>query len=115
MTELLVLVIHDEQRTDEVVRSWIAGGVTGITILDSSGWTQALGERGLRDDLPLMPSLRSILRGQESRSRTIFSVVGDGFDLQDLIARTEAILGPLDNPESGIFFSLPVSIARGLQ
>ncbi len=115
MTELLVLVIHDEQRTDEVVRSWIEGGVTGITILDSSGWTQALGEQGLRDDLPLMPSLRSILRGKESRSRTIFSVVGDGLDLQDLIARTEAILGPLERPESGIFFSLPVTMVRGLQ
>lgn len=115
MTELLVLVIHDEERTDEVVRSWIAGGVTGITILDSSGWTQALGEHGLRDDLPLLPSLRSILRGQESRSRTIFSVVGDDFNLQDLIARTEAILGPLESPESGIFFSMPVTMARGLQ
>lgn len=115
MAQLIVVVIHNPNNVDAVVRKWVDLGVTGMTIIDSSGWTSEVGSRELRDDLPLLPSLRTILRSTEERSRTLFSVLPEEFPVDDLVQATEAIIGPLDEPETGILFVLPVSRVFGLQ
>ncbi len=115
MPQMAILVIEDPSQVDAVVRAWLEAGVSGLTLLDSSGWTGRIGRRGLRDDLPLFPSARLLLRGRERSSRTIFSVVGDDFDIDALVAKTESLLGPLDEPDSGILIVLPVAKVAGLQ
>jgi hypothetical protein len=114
MPKMILQVVDDPGLVDDVVRVWIDAGVSGLTIMDSSGWTRRLGKRGLRDDIPLFPSSRKLLMGRERNNRTIFSVVNDDFDIDDLIRRTEEILGPLDAPDSGILLVLPVTRAIGL-
>jgi hypothetical protein len=114
MPELVVLVLDDVDHVDDILTAWLSAGVTGATILDSAGLGRELGERALRDDLPLMPSLSSLLRAREETNRTIFSVVPDGFDFDVLVKATEAITGPLNAPDTGILFSLPVTRAVGL-
>lgn len=115
MPQLVSLVVHDPGRVNEVVRAWLEAGVTGMTLLDSSGLGRHVREHELRDDLPLFPSLRKVLEGEEHHSRLLFSVVRDDFDIDRLIAATEHVLGPLDRPDSGILFVLPVVRAVGLQ
>lgn len=115
MAQMVILVIHDPGKVDAVVDRWVELGVSGLTILDSSGWTQQAGRREIRDDLPLFPSVRKVLRTAEQRNRTIFSVIPDDFDLDTLVAETEAILGGLDDPDTGILFTLPVTRTHGLR
>ncbi len=115
MPQLVSLVVHDPGRVNEVVRAWLAAGVTGMTLLDSSGLGRHAREHDLRDDLPLFPSLRKVLEGEERHSRLLFSVVSDDFDVDRLIEATERVLGSLDRPDSGILFVLPVRRAVGLQ
>lgn len=114
MPELVVLVLDDAGKVDEVLSAWLAAGVPGATLLDSAGLGRQLGAQVLRDDLPLMPSLSSLLRTREETNRTLFAVVPDGFDLDALVAATEAITGPLAEPDTGILFTLPVTRAWGL-
>ena len=71
-------------------------------------------DQAQRDDLPLMPSLRKLLETEEYNHRTIFSVVPDEFDVDDLVRRTEALVGDFDQPDSGFLFVVPVSRVRGL-
>lgn len=115
MAQLVMLVVHDPGNVDSVIEGWLEAGVTGMTLLDSSGLAQQEQQRNLRDDVPLLPSVRSLLRGMESRSRTLFSIVADDFDLDDLIDKTERVLGPLESEANGILFVLPVSRVEGLQ
>lgn len=115
MPKLVYLVIQDPSKVDEVVCAWVEAGVAGLTVLDSSGWTKRAYDQGPRDDLPLFPSLRMILRGREFRNRTIFSVVHDEFDLDALIEATEKIIGDLAGPDTGILFVLSLERAVGLQ
>jgi len=115
MPQLVSLVVHDPGRVDDVVRAWLGAGVTGMTLLDSSGLGRHMREHELRDDLPLFPSIRKVLEGEERHSRLLFSIVPDDFDLEALIAATERVLGPLDEPDTGILFVLPVSRVVGLQ
>jgi len=114
MPELVVLVLNDPDRTDEVLAAWLAVGVSGATILDSAGLGQRAGKQGIRDDLPLFPSLENILRGREEQHRTLFAVVPDGFDVEALVTATEKITRPLEEPDTGILFVVPVTRAWGL-
>jgi hypothetical protein len=116
------LVLKDPGQIDDVLAAWLEVGVSGVTILDSRGLSHHIpprggggrGGRGLRDDLPLFPSLEDLLRGREESHRTLFTLVPEGFEVEALVAATERITGPFDGPDSGILFTLPVSRAWGL-
>jgi hypothetical protein len=114
MPEMIVLVVDDAGKVTEVLNAWLEVGVSGVTMLDSAGLGHEFDKYGARSDLPLMPSLESLLRVREENSRTLFTVVPDGFDVDKLIAATEAITGSLDDPDTGILFTLPVTRVRGL-
>lgn len=86
-----------------------------MTIFDSSGWAQQVQASGIRDDLPLFPSVRSVLLGDERTNRTLMSVVSDEIDIDQLIEKTEQVVGSLDDHDTGILVVLPVSQVRGLR
>lgn len=115
MPQMVIMVVHDPGKIDGVLRVWDESGVAGLTILDSSGVTHGNEQRGFRDDLPLFPSLRGLLRSEEETSRTLFSVIPDDFNLDGLIAATEELVGKLDDPYTGILFVVPVTRVAGLR
>jgi hypothetical protein len=116
MPSLIVAVMPNIDRCQDVLETWERLGVTGITILESAGLHSLKQMRGRRDDLPLMPSLRHILGAEEYHHRTAFVVVDDSFDLQELLRATEqAACGDFNAPDSGLIFVLPVTFALGLQ
>ena len=114
MPNLIVVVLLDIQMCHDVIRVWEEAGVSGATILDSIGMRHLKQRQAQRDDLPLVPSLRKMLETEEYNHRTIFSVVPDDFDVDNLIRKTEALIGNFDEPDTGILFVVPVSQARGL-
>lgn len=114
MAELIVLVLADADTVTDILNAWLGVGVPGVTLLDSTGLGHAFAAEGARDDLPLIPSLASLLRPREAPHRLLFSVVPDGFDTDALIAATEKITGSLDAPDTGILFVVPVSKTRGI-
>ncbi|MBI5290371.1 MAG: hypothetical protein HY872_00655 [Chloroflexi bacterium] len=114
MAELIVLVMDDPNKADEIVNAWLEAGVSGVTMLDSAGLGHFISKRGTRDDLPVIPSLASLLRSREETNRTLFTVVPDNFDVEALAAATEKVTGTLDDPDTGILFVIPVRKAWGL-
>lgn len=115
MPTMVILVLDNIDRLEDVLTAWWQAGVPGITILESSGAGRHLARLGVRDDLPLLPSLSRLLGHREVHHRTLFTVAPDGFAIEALFDATEAVLGPLEQPDSGIMFALPVLHARGLQ
>ncbi len=115
MPNLVVVVVTDMQVCHDVIRLWEEAGVPGATILDSMGMRHLQRRHAHRDDLPFMPSLRSMMEQEEYNHRTVFSLVPDGFDLDDLIRRTEELVGDFEAKHTGILFVVPVTQVRGLQ
>ena len=113
MANLIALVLVNDSLCDEIVAAWEHVGVPGLTILESCGIRHDHHGQGTRDDLPIFPSLRGMMAGDEVNHRIIFSVVPDGFDVDALIERTEAITGELDAPDNGFLFVMPVTRVRG--
>lgn len=116
MPKCVVLILTKLDRLHDVIKAWESLGIPGMTMIDTIGMASLRTWVG-REDVPLIPSMRSILESEELTfsHRTIFSVVPDDFDLEKLIEETEKITGPLDEPESGFLFVLPVLMARGLK
>lgn len=115
MPQLISLILHDMDKVDDVLHAWLESGISGLTLLDSSGLSHRVGRSGLRDDLPVFPSVRKMLESTEMQNRLLFTVVADEFDIDALIRRTEQVTGSLDRPGTGILFVTPVTRVVGLQ
>ena|SRR5579859_256403 len=111
MPVLLIAVIDDAARIWDVIDAWERVGVHNATILDSTGLHRA---RGLREDLPLFPSVHDLLQ-TEGHHRTLWSVLPDGVDPEAVVRVTEEVVGSLDEPRRGILFTVPVLKVWGLR
>jgi len=112
MYHMILLVLDNLEQCPAMLDAWEEAGAPGITILDSTGMARM--KSGIRDDLPLMPSITSLLKVREERHRTIFTVVEGEALVDRIIEVTQAITGSLDNADNGILFVLPVSRVVGL-
>lgn len=113
MANLLVLVLDELDKFPAILEAWEQAGVPGVTVLDSVG-TRQLKERVSRDDVPLMPSLRSLFAADEDHNRTLFTVIQDDAVLERVIAAAQNVVGDFMQPHTGILFVVPVSRAWGV-
>lgn len=112
MNFLVVLIVDDPENCPQILDAWEESGVTGVTILESSGLGRYR-KAGLRDDLPLMPSLRDLFETDEVHHRTLMSVVDSQDKVDALITRAQEVIGALDDPHTGFLFVVPVTQVVG--
>jgi hypothetical protein len=110
---LVLFVLHNCELVEELLDSWELTGVGGVTILHSYGLGRVR-QMGLRDDVPLFPSLEQILDNGEEYSRTLFTVVDDQAKVDRVVKATQAVVGDLSLPDTGLLVVLPISQAYGL-
>lgn len=112
---LILFVLHDSSKLEEVINAWNNAGVCGVTILLSTGYHRISKSNILQDDLPLIFNLEDILQHEESTNRTMFSVVKDEATVDKVIEATEALVGNLNLPNTGILSVLPVTRSYGVE
>lgn len=113
MSYLIVLIVNDIEECPAILDAWEADGVYGVTILASTGLGR-IRKAGLRDDIPLMPSLEDLLGSEEEHHRTLLSVVDNQELVDKMVASAQKIIGNLENPHTGFLFVVPVIQAYGL-
>jgi hypothetical protein len=113
MPTMILMVLNDVDMLEDVMRAWQNAGAGGITILESSGAAHLLGHIGARDDLPIFPGLRSLMAHQEVHHRTLITVVSGDVNVETFFDATEAVVGPLNGPHTGLIWALPVIAVRG--
>jgi nitrogen regulatory protein PII len=108
--QLLICIINEPSKVEEILEAFLDVGVTGATIIDSYGMGGILSQ-----DIPIFAGFRSMLSGAGSSNKTIISVINSEETLQATVQAVEQICGNLDDPSTGIMFTLPVSFVRGLR
>ncbi|GAB4572367.1 MAG: hypothetical protein Kow0077_11610 [Anaerolineae bacterium] len=110
MKYMVLMIMTNPDHCMTMLEAWDEAGAPGITILESTG-LQTIRQAGMRDDLPLMPSLADIFRSREEHHRTMFSVVDD----QAMVDRLLEVSGEVfatyeaeDRDNSAVVFVLPV-------
>jgi len=113
MAYLVVLVLNDLNLCSDLLDAWEEVGARGVTIIESTGIGR-IRKAGVRDDLPLIPSLADILRGKETHNRTMFSVVDSEKMADTLIQAAKSVVGDFDEPNTGLLFVFPLTKVVGL-
>jgi len=112
MSQLLVMVLDNPTLLDRVLETWTDAGVRGITVLDSTGVQRLLQWAG-HDAGSTFLGFRRLSRTEQRRHYTLFSVA-DAETIRRVVAATEAVVGDLNAPDTGILFTLPVGEVWGL-
>jgi nitrogen regulatory protein PII len=102
--ELLVCVINQEEKLEEILSGFLDLGVTGATVIKSEGMG-----RVLANGVP-----QTLMSRSRPQNVTIFSVIESKRTLEAAIDMVQAICGDFGGPSTGIVFTVPVERVIGL-
>jgi nitrogen regulatory protein PII len=107
--KLMVFVLNREELLDDVLSAYVEAGIPGATVLDSEGMG-----RYLTYEVPLFADFKEFMKGNKPYNKTILSVVSKEETIPNLKKLLDRITGGLDQPGTGILFTIPVDYAVGM-
>jgi len=108
--QAIFVVLNKIDVLDDLLVRLKRAGVTGGTILESTGMVKSIDDS---EDSYLLGSLRLFLDSPYPDSKTIFFVIED--NQVDIVRKTvDDVLGGIHNHNTGIMFGLPITFADGL-
>jgi nitrogen regulatory protein P-II 1 len=107
--QLLVAVINQEEKLEEVLSGFLEIGVTGATIVNSEGMG-----RLLATEVPIFAGLEALARRTRPRNQMVFSVVAEE-KVEQALSLLQEVVGDFDQPATGIAFTLPLARVLGLK
>ena len=107
--ELLVCVINDEEKLDDILSGLLELGVTGATVLNSRGMARHIPEA------PVFAGLKDVMAGARPQNATIFSVIESREQLEAAIEMIKNVCGDLTAPGTGILFTLSLNQVIGIE
>jgi len=105
---MIMLVLDDNAKLDPVLEAWAKLGVSGVTILESSGL-----HRKRRKHIP-MRYLYGDKSLEECGNSTLFVLVKQEALIQQCLAAAEKVIGSLDEPNTGVFAAWPLTFSKGI-
>jgi nitrogen regulatory protein P-II 1 len=108
---LLFMVLDDVTRRNEVLVAWMGAGVSGVTILESTGVNRVLPRRSAE---PMFAGFSQMFGSGRVGHNTLFAVIESIEVAEAAVQATEAILGNLNQPHTGIIFLVPVVKTWGM-
>lgn len=105
---MIMFVLDDIRHLEKVLTSWSDIGVTGATIIESSGLHRKLQKsihmRYIYDN----PFL------EETGNLTLFVMVKNETVVRSCLETVEKIVGDLDQPNTGVFSAWPLIMTKGI-
>lgn len=111
--KLLVYVLSQPDKLDTLLAALAAQKVCGATVLESRGMARHLSHHHDEDEIPILGSLRSFLNPEAYNGHVIFMIIEEE-KISQVVEVIEATVANLDEPDSGIVFTIPVDFAKGL-
>ena len=108
--ELVVIVLNKVDLLEEILSLFVRYEIKGATVLDSSGMGHLISRQ-----FPMFSMFAELGVEREANSKTIFTVVKDEAERKEVLSITESVCGDLTQPDNAVFFSVPVSFAKGIQ
>ena len=111
MHHLLVVILKKQDLINVICHKLAEVGIPGGTIIDGKGMASVLEKM---EDLPIFGMLRAILADDDDDDivRTLWMVMNEN-ELEKARKAIHEVTG-LNEPNSGIMFSIPVSFVEGL-
>ena len=105
---VILCVIDQTEHLDAVLQAWVGLGITGVTILESTGLHRLT-------EQPHIPMRYAFGNTSSERGNfTLYSVVESEGLIQRCLEATEAVVGDFGAPNTGIFIAWPLAFAKGI-
>jgi nitrogen regulatory protein PII len=108
--KLLVYVLNQPDKLDELLAGYVELGIPGATIVDSVGMARVLSE-----SVPLFAGFQALREDSSSANRIILAVIREQDKVAQVRALVEELCGPIEAPGGGLLFTLPVEDVHGLR
>lgn len=108
---MLIMVLDDSTQLNNVLMAWRTSGVKGVTVLESTGLNRVLPRETAQS---AFAGFSQFFGSGRVGHNTLFAVVSELDVAETAVAATEAVLGDLTKPHTGIIFAVPVAKAWGL-
>lgn len=109
---MVLFVLDDPSQLYPVLDAWNEIGITGVTIVDSTGINRL--RRARQVGTPFMAGINRLMSSSQENHYTLFAIVQDEEMVQKCVTATEAIVGDLNSPNSGILAAWPLSYVKGI-
>ncbi len=106
---LLIAVVNQEEKLDEILSGFLELGITGATVIHSEGMGRVLSH-----DIPIFAGLQTLLARSRPQNVTLFSVIREDEKVDAAIQLLKEACGNFEDPGSGIAFTVPVERVVGL-
>jgi hypothetical protein len=106
--QMIFFVLNDPDRLDPVLAAWENAGVKGVTLFETTGI-----HRRRKQRVPM----RYVFSGtgpHEEGHVTLMAIVPDQEVVERCLSATEAVIGDLEKPDTGIFAAYPLTTVKGL-
>lgn len=107
--QLLLFILNKEEHLEAILEMFLELDITGATIIESIGMGRILAH-----DIPIFAGFRNLMQDTRPGNKTIFTVLHDE-KVEQVKKGIEQICGNLDEPGSGILFTIPVSNVFGIK
>jgi len=108
---MVMLVLDDADRLDAVVDAWAGIGISGATIVESTGIYR---HRATRGKVHARYNFAGAGGGAEFGNYTLFAVVPDEAVARQCLAAVEGVVGDLDGPNTGVLAAWPLAVVKGV-
>lgn len=112
--QLLVLVLRDSEKMEELLLKLSASGIGGATVMDCHGMGELLMRSQGREDIPFFDLFSNLLDADGTEGKLMFTVLTDEkAEMARCVIRDS--IGGLDKPNTGIMFGVPLTFAEGIR
>ena len=110
--QMIMFVLDDPDHLDGVLDAWRDVGVSGVTIIESSGMYRYQQQRplGARYAFGMARAPKRVNVG----NYTLFAIVPDADVVRVCLEAAERIVGDLDGPDTGVLASWDLSVVKGV-
>lgn len=109
---MVVFVLDDPNQLDNVLDAWHAAGVSGVTIIESTGINRRWRARQVGS--VLMAGMNRLIGDTQEGHYTLLVIVPDETLVQTCLQAAEAVVGNLDQPNTGVLAAWPITIIKGV-
>lgn len=111
---MLVLVLTHKENMNNVIKEFAENDIHGATVIDSTGMASVINSEDF-EDVPMFGILRHMMDSDDEREKnyTVFTVLDDE-DLSKAKKLVKQVCGNLNEPNSGIMFTIPVDSVEGV-
>ncbi len=107
---MILFVLDDPDRLDDLLDAWEAAGITGVTITESTGVYRF---RSARKKIPMRYVFGAVGNKVEVGHFTLMALVKGEEIVQRCLEATEKLVGDLAEPNTGVFAAWPVELVKG--